>query len=302
MRFSILRSINNIYTAKGEDGKIYTLRIKGKTLKNSDVYNPVVVGDYVIGSLYSETEGLIEKVEERKSYFSRWNFKTEQNQIIASNQDINAIVFSPLSPPFRPRFVDRAIACSHSCDILLILNKADYGLTEEEKDRWEEYKRLGYDAIAVSSITGQGLDKLKEKLKGKITSFIGQSGVGKSTLINSLLGSGQRTGEVSNKYNRGRHTTNYSLFLEGEDFSIIDTPGVREIQVPLLDMIDVRNTFPELRNCDCLYSSCLHRGEEGCIVPEKVEEGLIHYDRYESYLRILDSFSLLRPSYMRNKK
>ncbi len=303
MRFRIYKSINNIYTAKSlDDDKIYTCRLKGKVLK-TDVreYNPIAVGDIVIGESYSENEALITELEERKSYFQRWNIKAELNQTIAANQDQTAIVLSSFSPPFRPRFVDRAIASSFGADILLIMNKSDYGLTEEEFERWKLYNDLGYKIIAVSSVDGDGLEDLKKLLKGKTTAFVGQSGVGKSTLINTLTGMELRTGEVSDKFNRGKHTTNHSVFIERDDYSLIDTPGVREILVPLEDVSLVQESFPELKDLDCEFSGCLHRGERGCKVPGLLSSGAINEDRYYSYLRILESLEERKPSYLRKK-
>lgn len=303
MQFQIRRAINNIYNAISlPEGKEYTLRIKGKVLKGSNEYNPIAVGDIVNGEAYSDTEALITSLVERKSGFTRWNIKSERNQTIAANQDQTAIVLSAFSPPFRPRFVDRAIASSWGADILLIMNKSDYGLDEDEFERWKLYHDLGYSIIAVSSVDGDGIEELREKyLKGKTTAFVGQSGVGKSTLINTLLGTTLRTGEVSDKFNRGRHTTNHSLFITGPDFNLIDTPGVREIFVPLEESESVRDSFPELKDPGCLFQNCLHRGEEGCVVPSLVEDGTIHYDRYESYLRILDSLDERRPEWERRK-
>ena len=303
MRFRIIRGINNIYTALDEKGEEYILRIKGKYLKNREgEYSPVVVGDYVEASPYSSNEALITSVEERKSSFVRFNFKADANQTICANQDMTAIVFSPLSPPFRPRFVDRAICCTFNSEILLILNKIDYCLTEDEKERYELYKKLGYKAIAVSSFDMQGIEELKSIIENKTVAFVGQSGVGKSTLINTLINSKQRTNEISEKYNRGRHTTNHSIMLMSDYCTIIDTPGVREIQVPLEDEALIRSSFVEFSHLDCMYPGCLHRGEEGCLVPSMLEKGLINEDRYLSYLKAIESVSLIRPRYERFKK
>lgn len=302
MRFLILKSINNLYSALSLDnGKNYTLRIKGKVLalENSE-YNPIAVGDIAIGEPYSECEALLTSREERKSHFTRWNSKVGLNQTIAANQDQTAIVVSSVSPPFRPRFIDRALSSSFGADLLIILNKSDLDMTEEEEERWKLYSELGYETIKVSSVTGKGIEKLKKKyLLGKTTAFVGQSGVGKTTLINTLLGTDERTGVVSDKYNRGRHTTNHSVYLFGENFSLIDTPGVREILTPMEDESLVKSSFPEFKNPGCKYSSCLHDGEDGCVVEKMVEEGLIHYDRYESYLRILYSLRERRPIWER---
>ncbi len=303
MRFHIVKSINNIYTALDESGSTYTLRIKGKKLKGvEDEYNPVVAGDWVNGVPYSDSEALITSVEERKSSFVRYNFKENRNQTICANQDVTAIVFSAFSPPFRPRFVDRAICCVNNSDILLVLNKIDYGLTVDEKNRYELYKELGYNCIAVSSLTGDGIDRLRSLIKGKVVSFVGQSGVGKTSLINTLLKTNLRTNGLSEKYNRGRHTTNHSIMLFGDEYNIIDTPGVREIQVPLEDEREIRESFVEFSSLECLHKGCMHRGEDGCIVPDLLEEGRINEDRYLSYLKTLESVSLIRPRYERNRK
>ena len=301
MRFQIRRSINNVYKALSlDDGKVYTCRLKGKILKSEEKeYNPVAVGDIANGECYGSEEALLTFLEPRKSYFARWNTKAELNQTICANQDQTAIVLSASSPPFRPRFVDRAIASSKGADILLIMNKSDFGLTEDEFERWALYHKLGYSIVAVSALTGEGIDDVKAYLKGKTTAFVGQSGVGKSSLINRLMGTEQRIGDVSEKYNRGKHTTNHSLFIEGDDFNLIDTPGVREILIPFEELSEVKNSFPELKDLKCIYSTCLHRGEPGCEAEHLVREGLINEDRYESYLRMLQSLAERRPKYLR---
>ena len=300
MRFQIRRAINNIYTAFSlDDGITYTARIKGKVLRTEEAeYNPVAVGDIAIGEPYSSTEALITSIEPRKSTFSRWNVKREMNQIIASNQDQSAIVVSSSSPPFRPRFLDRAIASNSGCPVLIIMNKCDQGID----DGIGLYTDIGFPVFYVSSLTGEGMDNLKAALSGKITAFVGQSGVGKSTLINALAESSQRTGSVSEKYNRGKHTTNHSLYIERPDFAVIDTPGVREIEVPFEDVRIVQDAFPELGKAECYYSGCLHKGEDGCAVPSLLENGSVSEERYESYLRILQALEDRKPVYLRNRK
>ena len=286
-----------------DDGRLYTARIKGKVMKKDEAeYSPVAVGDIAIGEPYSETEALISQIEDRKSYFRRWNTKRDLNQTIAANQDMTAIVASPSSPPFRPRFIDRAIASSYNASILLILNKADDEIPSYIPDCLALYSSLGFSVIMTSSRTGEGIDELRDILKGRITAFVGQSGVGKSTLINTILGTDLRTGEVSYKYNRGRHTTNHALFIEKDGLCIIDTPGVREIEVPFESLSLVKESFPELRDVECQYSGCLHRGEDGCSVPSLVESGRVNEERYDSYLRILSSLEERKPFFMRNKK
>ncbi len=302
MRFQIWRAINNIFLARSiDDGRMYTARIKGKVLRKSEAeYSAASVGDIAAGEPYSDTEALLTSLEERRSAFVRWNAKREMNQTIAANQDMTAIVVSPSSPPFRPRFLDRAIACSHGADILIILNKSDEA-DDAVREAISGYARIGFRTIAVSSATGEGLEDLRSLLEGRITAFVGQSGVGKSTLINTLMGTEQRTAGVSEKYNRGRHTTNHSLLIERGGISLIDTPGVREIEVPFEDESLVMEAFPELSGCRCLYPGCLHHGEEGCIVPDLAGKGGISEDRYTSYLRILESIESRRPIYQRKR-
>jgi ribosome small subunit-dependent GTPase A len=298
---TIHRSINNIYTVLS-DGAVFTSRIKGKVLKTeSREYNPLCVGDEVEIEPYSENEALIVSRLERRSAFTRWNMKTEQNQTVVANMDQVAIVLSVCSPPFRPRFVDRAICCVTGCPVLLVMNKCDFDLTEEEFDRWKLYRDLGYRIIAVSAETGEGLEELKELLKGKTTAFVGQSGVGKSSLVNALSSSSQTVNSVSRKYNRGRHTTNHSLFISGPGYDIVDTPGVREIQVPGRNEREILNFFPELSSLSCPLSDCLHIAEEDCSVFRAIEEGNVDPDRYESYLRIQEAVKCRVPEYFRGK-
>ena len=288
----IVKGINNIYTVLTKDKEILC-RIKGKVLKESeDVYNPLAPGDRVKILIYGTSDGLIVERDFRDNAFIRWNMKKNLPQILAANIDEVVCIVSPDNPPFRPRFIDRVIVCAGNIPAVIIMNKCDIPISDEENRRFKHYHDLGFTIFTVSAQTGEGVDVLSSYLKGKSVAVVGQSGVGKSTLINKLLPSAeQRTGELSSKYNRGRHVTNFAVMLSHGDITLIDTPGVRELQVSLTDLYALGGYFPEIsiRQKLCSFQPCLHRDEPECAIRKAVSEGDILSDRYESYLRILDS-------------
>lgn len=301
---TIHRAINNLYTIAAEDGKTYSCKIKGKKLPLEEYeYNPLAVGDNVEFTPYSDNEGLISSRLDRKSVFRRWNIKLEKNQTIAANMDQVAIVTSAYEPPFRPRFLDRALTCASGCDKIIVMNKCDFDLTEYEFERWALYHKLGYKIIAVSAKTGENIEQLKDLLRGKVTAFVGQSGVGKSTLVNLIIDPEvkQVTNEISEKYQRGRHTTNHALWFERDDIKIIDTPGVREMLVPLEDVKLLSDAFPEFSNFKCAYNGCSHIDEPGCGVKAALDEEKIDFDRYESYVHLFESIKERTPQWSRTK-
>ncbi|AEC01682.1 ribosome small subunit-dependent GTPase A [Parasphaerochaeta coccoides] len=300
---TVTRGINNIYTVIDSDGTAYLCRIKGKQLvQAAGEYNPIVAGDRVLFQpVEGSGEALILERLERTSFFARWNEKGQRNQIVAANMDIVVCVSSVASPPFRPRFIDRVIACSRNVETVIILNKCDIAQKDAEAERFALFSELGYRTIRVSAAQGEGLDEVRGICHGKTVAFIGQSGVGKSTLINALLDGTvvQRTGGISRKFDRGRHTTNYATMLFGKDFTLIDTPGVREISVPHDDPHAIEASFPEFASyrVRCQFEGCLHDEEPGCAVRDAADAGLIHEDRYESYLRMLASLEERAPSW-----
>jgi ribosome biogenesis GTPase / thiamine phosphate phosphatase len=293
----IVKGINNIYTVHSEVGH-YLCRIKGKKLPGSEaVYNPLAPGDRVIFSPAAHRTGMISSLIPRENSFVRWNMKRDLPQIMAANFDAVLCTASPDNPPFRPRFIDRVIVCADTVPVIVVLNKADLPISDETSARMNHYQHLGYTVFLTTMYKKETIDTLRNYLSGKTIAVVGQSGVGKSTLINALMPeAAQRTADISEKNNRGKHITNFAVLLKSEHLTIIDTPGIREIQVPVLDLHLIGSRFPEIAQLQdtCSFQPCLHRGEPGCAVAAAVENGSILTDRYESYLRILESIEELK--------
>ena len=289
----ILFGINNIYTVDA-DNKLYQCRIKGKILKQSDgLYNPLTAGDIVDiepDSLSCE-HGSIVSLYERKNVLTRWNRKRMSLQLMAANIDILFAITTPDEPPFRPRFTDRLLLSEEeNYEKIIIMNKSDLSKSEDIKERIADYKRIGIKVINTSAVTLEGIEEIKKLISGKYCVFAGQSGVGKSTLLNIIIGSNiQKTGEISYKYCRGRHITNYSVLIPYMDNGgIIDTPGIREIFIEKVSPEKLAYMFLEFRQLIklCEFNSCSHIEEPDCGVKQGVEKGLIHEDRYKSYFKL----------------
>ena len=290
----VLYGINNIYTVEAEDRQLQC-RIKGKILKTeTNVYNPIAVGDFVRlqPDPHSEQVGWIVERSPRTSSLIRWNKKRNAVQVLAANAEVLVCVSSAQSPPFRPRFIDRLLVSADRLEPLIVINKSDLSLSPEAKDRIRSYERIGYTVVMTSALTGKGLSRLRRKIKKKLTVFCGQSGVGKSTLLNRMFpGLDLAVGVISSKYDRGSHTTSFaSLIRAEENFSIIDTPGIRELEIAGVEARDLAFYFPEFVPIaeQCPLSGCRHVDEPDCAVRRAVDRGLIHPDRYESYLRIYE--------------
>jgi len=288
---TILFGANNIFTVSA-GGREYLCRIKGKVLKQKEtVYNPLAPGDQVEFStdVHSDTEGRILDRMPRRNALMRWNRKRQNLQTVAANIDLLVVVASGKNPPFRPRFIDRVLIAAHDIPSLVLLNKVDLGVSTEVEERLENYRGIGYP-VAYSSIkTGEGIDQLKEYSAQKVCVYFGQSGVGKSSLINAIYpGLKLDVGEVSLKYDRGRHTTKNARLYQHHHGAVIDTPGIRHLEIKIEENDGLDRYFPEFLSYlnQCSFQPCRHIHEPDCAVKAAVQRGEIHPDRYESYLRI----------------
>ncbi|GHV70813.1 putative ribosome biogenesis GTPase RsgA [Spirochaetia bacterium] len=303
----VIRGSRNIFTVKPLDnspaGNI-ECRLKGKILKGQEkVYNPLAPGDRVIFEQNEKEKGtgLITALEDRRNVFTRFNQKGQAPQLLAANVDLILCVTTPASPPFRPRFLDRILAQAEASNItpVILCNKND--LADDDPDveeRLTDYKRIGYQLLRISARTGEGFNELRSLLGGKFSLLLGQSGVGKSSIVNALVPDLDiRVGSLVEKYDRGSHTTTLSSIIEVPALDgfpaavVIDSPGLRRF-VPQgfekNDLIFYMKEFAPLAG-KCSYGlSCSHQSEPGCKIMEAVAAGIIHEDRYDSFLRIQD--------------
>lgn len=292
----VLFGINNIYTV-AVDGGERRCRIKGKVLRSEqEEYNPIAVGDFVelLPDPIDPAAGLIVARRPRSSFLCRWNEKRRAVQVIAANADQLVCVASARSPPFRPRFVDRVLVSAEagSMAAAIVLNKCDLGLDQNTRGRIEAYRAAGYQVLECSALSGQGLESLHSLLEGKLSVFVGQSGVGKSSLLNRLDPElNLPVAGLSEKYDRGAHTTCFARLLAlNRGYRVVDTPGLREFEVAGIRPERLGSYFPEFLEpaAACSFSVCRHRNEPGCAVRQWAAGGRIHPDRYESYLRLYE--------------
>ncbi len=302
MKGLVYKSTGSWYSVKAEDGTFYDCRIKGKfRIGGIKSTNPVAVGDRVyfeVETKGDETVGVISGIDERENYIIRKSVNlSKQTHIIAANIDIAFLVITLNNPPTFTTFIDRFLVTAEAYHIkaVLLFNKIDtYNEDEllEIKLLAALYRKIGYECIGISAATGKNVDKVKELMTNKVTMFSGHSGVGKSTLINTLeSGLSLKTKKISNQHLQGQHTTTfaemYDLSFGGQ---IIDTPGIKGFGVVEIEKEELGNYFPEFFELkeNCKFNNCLHLEEPHCAIKEALEKEEIDWSRHKSYVQILD--------------
>lgn len=291
----VVRSTGSWYEVLS-DGARLQCRIRGKLrLKGVRSTNPVVVGDRVTCVTDEQGNHLIVAIEPRRNYvIRRASNLSKESHIIAANIDRALLMVTLRQPETALEFVDRfLVTCeAYKIPVVILLSKADLQDPEAMEAFRAIYEPIGYRVVTVSTTTDEGIETVRALLAGATTLLSGNSGVGKSTLVQRIDPSLDiRTGEISDSHQKGRHTTTFStMYPFGDDGYLIDTPGIKGFGLIDIDEAELWHYFPEMMayGRDCRFYNCTHTHEPGCAVVAAIEEGKIALQRYESYLKMLD--------------
>ena len=280
------------------DDEVIQCRIRGRLKKGPRDTDLCVIGDQVVVTRADERTYVVAEVLPRRSRFSRRQpgRGPSKEDVLIANLDQLLVTFSYGRPLFNVRLLDRFLVIAEHQQVrpVIVMNKAD--LEQPGDSSWQKtYESIGYPVLTTSAGSGEGIDPLREVLRGKISAFVGPSGVGKSSIINQILpGLDLGVASVSDHHGKGRHTTRVaSLYaLPGNGF-LADTPGIRELATWALPINELDRCFPELTRyrTECAFRSCTHTHEPQCAVIDAVHEGAIDPDRYESYVRLREDAS-----------
>ena len=295
MKGLVIKNTGSWYTVMTDDDQLLDCKVKGNfRMKGIRSTNPVAVGDRV-----TVGEGnWITEIEDRKNYIIRKSINlSKQSHIIAANVDLALLVVTINRPQTSTTFIDRFLASAEAyrVPVVLIFNKRD--ILDNDEQRYLDmminlYQTVGYECRAVSAATGEGVDALRPMLEGKITLLSGNSGVGKSTLINRLVpGANLRTSEISDAHQTGQHTTTFSEMIPFPGGGwVMDTPGIKGFGTFDMKPEELTSYFKEIFHFskDCRFSNCTHTHEPGCAVLKALEDHYIAESRYQSYLSMLE--------------
>lgn len=303
MRGLVIKNTGSWYQLRNtEDNTVVECKIKGNLrLKDIRSTNPVAVGDIVNYTITPDGTGLISEIEDRRNYIVRKSSNlSKQSHILAANLDLSALVVTINYPPTSTVFIDRFLATCEAYRVpaCVIFNKTD--LYSEQENKYLDaliflYDNIGYPVFKVSAKSGENISELAEFLKDKTTLFSGNSGAGKSTIINALIPGVQlRTGQISDYHNRGMHTTTFSeMFVLPLGGSVIDTPGIKGFGTYDMTKYEVSHYFKEIFyfSNNCRYSDCTHIHEPDCAVRKALDDNFISQSRFQSYISMLDDLT-----------